>query len=100
MGRWRMTDPGVPDQWSASGYAAPSWHSFKRQEWQRDLEGGGSHTLVLRNLHVRKPRKIATYNVKLSDERGKVLFETTAHNWQDMVRRARAFSKQHERDGG
>ena len=87
--RWRVSYPGRRDRHSTLGVASPSWHTFDRRVWRRDLGGGAWLELELTNLRneegVRAAGKIATYRVVL--RRGLVeQAREEGHDWQALVR--------------
>jgi len=83
---WRLVYPGRPDPVSASGYAAPSWHTFDKRVWRRYLGGVKFYELTLRRQRWNAHKKIATYYVELRNEKGRVISNRFGHDWQALVR--------------
>lgn len=92
MIRWSLVYPGrmLPEQsWRKAAPIPPSWWDFDRKVWERWTPEAGRRQIVLTNLQRKAPFKSATYRVEWTRD-GRLLGTIEGHDWQAMVRAAKA----------
>jgi len=108
MNQWKMTYPGKPEPYhAASGYAAPSRHTFDKWVWKKDgyiltltnrtndsqREGKTKEYWVTRDCNGVE-RKVIRYRVELDD--GKYIRVWEGSSWVELVAAVKDYAEDPE----
>jgi hypothetical protein len=89
--RFKVVKQSRADPYSATGHAAPSWHTFDKKVWERDTPEG-THRVTLTRDKRTKATGLGTYSVVLEREgHGTQIFQGTS--WQPLVNEVKELSR-------